>query len=714
MDRSSRSRSLGEEVELLNGAPTQPQDPHETRASLNRKQWLDIFRDSTQQAKFLLSLSASQLCSHQLLRDWLRGRCDDAEFDLDARDAERAFNAEHRSGYKSPPSHPCTYHYHLAKLLYSEFSHPGEGTPRELYSAILHQARKDAAIYASCQRLATRYYQTHGSSVQHGSIVKRQADCPTPYGASVEPCFWLESGEIEHGGLPFYLWDVREKTTRKVREIAITTGAVPDYVAISHTWGRWMREHDPPVQLANVPWKIPQNERFSVEDLPEILQTLPFDYIWLDLLTIPQDGLSDELGSIQQTEIGRQATIFRNAIQVIAWFHDVHGWSTLRAAIRYLSLKFLVDSPSRAVDTDILTSSLNTASEDAALIPELLFESEDKKKVYSIQRKPNAWFTSLWTLQETCLRPDMLLSTANWQMLEDPEGVPVALNDIVALSLVNAKQHPTALQPVGVRELRQLISKTGLDNLLQLSQLSIITMGNGRHCFERRAEAIMSAIGATKWFEGTSKEQREENLVIELYPLPFVEEVRKRIGSAAFFSSTPVGWEFHYVLKKFCSEKRTKARKFEELGSLLPFGPGAHAIAFDIESNPHMVEHPALESWQIEDSGCVRISLAGIVSSSCEDQATTPLRCIIVAPSAENDENVLFTQRDGNLHAWIHSYKPESPNFAVCLLHSRLASRGILLRQMEQGILLRVGSYWQMEPPEYAMPESQLVDWLVM
>ncbi|KAF8847487.1 hypothetical protein BDZ45DRAFT_811551 [Acephala macrosclerotiorum] len=713
MDHSSRLRSLGEQVELLNGLPTQSQDAHETRASLNRKQWLDILRDSTQQTKFLLSLSGGQLSSHQLLQEWLTGRCDDAEFDSDAREAEHAFNANQQSGYASRPSHPHAYHYHLAKLLYSEFSYPGEGTPRELYFAILLQARKDAAIYASCQRLATSYYRTHTSFIQHRCTAKRQTGCLTPYGASVDPCFWLESGGLERRSLPYYLWDVREKKTRKVRDIAITAGTIPDYVAISHTWGRWMREHDPPVQLDNVPWEIPQNERFRVEDLPEILQTLPFDYIWLDLLTIPQKGLSDELVSIQQTEIGRQATIFRNAIQAIAWLHDVHDWSALRAIVRYLSLKFLANSPSRMVDTDILTSALNTASEDAGPIPELLFESEDKKKVHSIQRKPNAWFTSLWTLQETCLRPDMLLSTADWQILEDSEGVPVALNGIVALCSVNTKQYPTAPGPDGVQALRQLISMTGMENLLQLSQLSIITMGNERHCLERRAEAIMSAIGVTKWFEGTSKEQREENLVIELYPLPFVEEVRKRVGSAAFFSSTPVGWEFHYVLKKFCSEKRTKDRKFEELGSLLPFGPGAHAITFDIESNPHMTEHPALESWQVEESGCVRISQAGIVSSSCENQATTPLHCIIIAPSPENDENLLVIH-EGDLHAWVHSYKSDSPNFAVCLLHSHLASRGILLRQMEPGILLKVGSYWQMERPDYVMPESQTVDWLVM
>jgi hypothetical protein len=38
--------------------------------------------------------------------------------------------------------------------------------------------------------------------------------------------------------------------------------------------------------------------------------------------------------------------------------------------------------------------------------------------------------------------------------------------------------NPTASPPAGVQELRQLVSKTGLENSSQLSQLSNITMGN--------------------------------------------------------------------------------------------------------------------------------------------------------------------------------------------------------------------------------------------
>lgn len=729
MDHNSRSKTLGEQVELLYGVskPTaQLPNTEETRASLNRKQWLDIIGDSSQLLKFACSLSTSQLSSHQLLHEWLTARSEDTEFNLDALDAERAFNTDNFSGSayalrRHEPTPSRSYHNHLAALLYYEFSHPDAGTPKELHFALLLEVRRTAAIYASCQRLAAGYYHTDSLPTQQGHSVKNPAEHQqvhlTPYGASLEPCFWLEgtqNGETGDDGLPYYLWDVRNQRTVIVRDICKDLQEVPSYLAISHTWGRWMIEQEPPVQLANVPWKIRQNERFTVEDLPNILQKLECSYVWFDLLTIPQGDLSEDLFAIQQTEIARQALIFQNANQVIAWLHDVKTWTALSSAIQYLSLDFLVDTPSRKVEKDTLSKLIERAAMAAAAMPELIFEVEDKRMVISIQKKPNAWFTSLWTLQEACLRPDMMLCTADWQFLKDSKNVPVALNDIAALCFVNAKlQRPTASQPAGVQDLRRMVTSTGLENLLQLSQLSILTMATDRHCLEGRAEAIMSAIGATDWFKGDSNDQVDEALVIELFPLAFVQEVRNTLGSATFFSSTPMGWEFHYVLQKFC-EKRIKRRESEEVGSLLPFGPGAHTLAFDIEQNLHMTEHPAVESWCIGNCGYVRIRSAGIVSSTGENQAKLPLRCIVAAPCPRGNQNRLVVHQSIDIHDWVNSYKPDLPNFAVCLFYSPLASQGILLRQIEPGILLKIGSYWQMESPKYAMPESQVVDWLVI
>jgi hypothetical protein len=100
----------------------------------------------------------------------------------------------------------------------------------------------------------------------------------------------------------------------------------------------------------------------------------------------------------------------------------------------------------------------------------------------------------------------MLVCTAEWEPVEIANEA-VALNDLVALCLATrAVAQSMVSHPRGVEELLQLLRDTGLDNLLQLSQLSIITMGNQRHCSERRAEAIMSAIGATDWFHRIAKD----------------------------------------------------------------------------------------------------------------------------------------------------------------------------------------------------------------
>jgi len=484
-------------------------------------------------------------------------------------------------------------------------------------------------------------------------------------------------------------------------------------------WGRWVKENEPWMSLPGVPWKIPQNERFEVIELPQLLEKFPCDYVWLDLLTIPQESSPKEMYETKQAEIARQAAIFRSASSAVAWLNNIHSWSALPSVIRYLSFNFLKNFSGSESNRTALCLLLSDTSAAADALVEL-FDPHENEKQDPNQRKPNPWFTSLWTLQEVCLRPDVWLCNSKWEFLAVSEDHPLALNDLIALCLVNSTLPSQTLPlPAGVRELNRLLRMTGLQNLLQLSQLSIITMGNERHCTERRAEAIMSAIGATHWFRDYKSPPNDDDLVLDLYPLPFVNEVRKKLGSASFFSSTPLGWEFHYVLHKFCSEKRTKKRKFEELGSLLPFGPGAHTIAWEIESNPHMLEHPALQSWTIEPTGCVRINKAGLTSSSFPSLTSnfppiSQLRCTLVAPSAENDENKLIIQQNVDLHAWVKSYKPWSPNFAVCILHSSLASRGILLKEMEPGIMLKLGSYWQYEPPGYGMPETQEVDWLVM
>ena len=487
--------------------------------------------------------------------------------------------------------------------------------------------------------------------------------------------------------------------------------------------------------LPSLQWKIPQNERFEVSDLPQLFENLPCEYVWFDLLTIPQGSLSKEMYDLQRTEIARQAVIFRSATSAVAWFNNIHAWCTLPSTIRFLCHEYLRHfNVADNSDKELFHMPDGDLAAANAFID--LFDPHEKEKQDPNHRKPNPWFTSLWTLQEVCLRPDMWLCNSKWEFLAICENTPIALNDLVALCLATSNMPIFKNRvPTGVRELQRLIRITELQSLLQLSQISIITMGNQRHCKKRRAEAIMSAIGAVDWFRdfqnssmGEEDDDEFENdadddrLLLGLYPLPFVNEIRERLGSCSFFSSTPLGWQFHTVLYKYCSEKRTKKRKFEALGSMLPIGPGAQAITFETESTGYMAQHPALDSWTIESTGCVRIRQAGIVSSSFSSSSTRispkktgPLRCLLIAPSAGNDENRLVMQGNTDLHQWIQEYKPWSPNVAICLSYSSLSSRGIILKEMEEeGVLLKIGSYWEFERPGYEMPEPQEVDWLVM
>lgn len=126
-------------------------------------------------------------------------------------------------------------------------------------------------------------------------------------GATIEPSPWLLS-EDGNKGMPYYLWDVKRKRTVVVHRLR----EKPKYVAVSHTWGRWCKGASDFVK--GVPWKVPQNTKFEVHNLPAILAAVPlgFSYIWLDYVCIPQNRSRQAI-----IEISRQATIFREASKVL-------------------------------------------------------------------------------------------------------------------------------------------------------------------------------------------------------------------------------------------------------------------------------------------------------------------------------------------------------------------------------------------------------------
>jgi hypothetical protein len=165
----------------------------------------------------------------------------------------------------------------------------------------------------------------------------------------------------------------------------------------------------------------------------------------------------------------------------------------------------------------------------------------------------DGWFSSLWTLQELCLRPDMVLFDRQWHdfTLGGPGNAAIRLDDLVALwqrqATVRVDMHPepdsNALDILNdtfnsVRGVTYLFTSSGLQSFPNASMTTILTMGNQRHCTARRAEAIMSAIGVTDWYYNDSQQQSPDHG----YSLPFLREAALKIGpdfySASFHRRT--------------------------------------------------------------------------------------------------------------------------------------------------------------------------------
>lgn len=184
-------------------------------------------------------------------------------------------------------------------------------------------------------------------------------------------------------------------------------------------------------------YRAPLNAMFDIESLPQSLHclgtTIDTDYAWLDLVCIPQgckdEALDEEHSILKRQEISRQGSIFRNAKRAIAWFHDVDDFSCLGGLIEFAALSMI------GIDETLKEESQHERERRMARalsqmedgLAELFSKPKDTPKRPDFQQwskqqmghgeemsQPiNFWFTSLWTLQELCLRPDMWLATSD-------------------------------------------------------------------------------------------------------------------------------------------------------------------------------------------------------------------------------------------------------------------------------------------------------------
>jgi hypothetical protein len=386
----------------------------------------------------------------QLLLAWYRARQSDPNIEQSASKAETRISA-------LPSANYSTYHEVLAQLKHHEFKNQSRSVSKANQPKGLEDLREQAATLAACEYAACAYWNKH-QLIQNTYKIRRMPD----YGASIVPFLpYIRPG-------PYYLWDKVRGEVWIYDEVCRTEKAIPDYVAISHTWVRWTIDSDP-VKIPGVQWAIPPNSRLDVTKLTTELSALPWRYFWIDLLTIPQGNLmtlDQVMYDRRVTEINYIPEIFRRASKAIAWFDDIPSWTHLPSALEYISLRYLSASERADLDTQKLACSLSDATTSADNPLELLRHDAHRRAPQKDIWEPNGMFTSPWSLQEMIIRPDLMLCSGDWQFLELAPGIPIALNDIAAFLRV-VPEEPG--EPLSIQDLRQLFDRVGMMHLLHVS-----------------------------------------------------------------------------------------------------------------------------------------------------------------------------------------------------------------------------------------------------
>ncbi|KAL4900315.1 hypothetical protein BDW74DRAFT_188328 [Aspergillus multicolor] len=571
------------------------------------------------------------------------------------------------------------YHEHMMRLYFHEL------TPHE-FSLPLSVVRKIGAEAAALERIA--YYslmntpscmevkrynlRSTAAGQERKRRLKEYAQCIP---GIVQPCPWLGNDE-DSSALPLYLWDVNHSRTVHTEDLK---GKAIRYAIVSHTWGRW-REGDAMEHVRGVPWRVPKISRYDVTQLPRMIKRVGFaePYMWMDLLCIPQEMSVDWQAAECKFELPRQLVIFRNAGTAVIWLFDVDSWDASEAAITWLGLKYLTvyeDNAAKYRQSADIQKALHGAT--AANMSACDLVTTDTGEDVAV-----AWFTSLWTVQEILIRPDMVLLDRHWR--------PLLAGDKLAVTLDNLRffiNEPSVMEgaPHGISTLMGMFLAQGVFTLMAESRLDPLICSVNRESTSPRAPAIMSAIGATDWFRGRTLKQFEsaeeaDALVLGWYPLDFVEEVRNLAG-AAFFSCGPD------MATLVLDENGQPAHGHPLKGTMLPFmrvsGYSSYA-----KSEPNfvtdVVDHPSIRSWVINADGSVSIPTAALVASNCMELETSyEVWCSVQSNDPQNMISEYAVPKPNVLLGdWINSFAGQA--HAICTMLSESEMAGIILHRLHE------------------------------
>ncbi|KAH6685833.1 hypothetical protein F5X68DRAFT_135678 [Plectosphaerella plurivora] len=703
--------------------------------------WEEAIRLLREDPGFVASLSPTQARSLALLQSWWSASyCDPVLLIV----TKQLFQRQKPNDTWNDPAHFRTYtkvaeivqgntslyHAHLCRLFLLEFQ------PRtwEPYIApislhILQTSRYDSACTAAIQKLAHAVLnpiKTHTiEDDKYPGVLQNDSShhTLTPEQAATKPT---------------YLWDVQAQWTVEVK----TLTKCPEYLCISHTWGRWKKSTS--VAMPNVPWRVPENHMYDVKTLPEQLKHLGFQYVWLDLFCIPQD---EEDTDRKRTEVAKQASIFKGSARCIAWLHDVESWQGVLAALDWIALKSLSITSTR--DEAAIQAALTDATFAARVAPEIIrwVEVEGSNPAQHLP-EPSSWFSSLWTLQECVLCPDIQLYSWAWERLEDRRGTPLSLQPLMAIlrdtqafcwlegriatpfnvptqyhKAINT--HPSRARlrdnvanwnyPTGPKDLYLFCSMTRLDNVLTSGSPGTVLMNSDlRQCSVRRpadrASAIMSAVGVTDWYSELTQEDASE-LVLDRYPLAFFREAARKFG-AIFYYSEGMGNNMSRV-----------NNPYQKRGTMLPVSTwrGWHgAVTGDYEVvYIDRLDHETVSGWVTQGTdGNIAILSAGVTMTSTDPEGK-PIQGTLSCATAEDDQMGRPKMRTGAVSNMLATLKElqfgRRRMLAIALFHDNRALYGVLLEEL--GVsrgrvdMAKIGTFMM---PNVSLPPSTGVNWNIL
>ena len=561
---------------------------------------------------------------------------------------------------------------------------------------------------------------------------------------------------------PMYLWDIRAKRSVLVASLP----RCPDYVAISHTWGRFVKRPPEAKTVAGVPWPVKAVTLYDVNDLPEMLQKLDSDYLWLDIFCLPQDESPEH-----HAEIANQAAIYRRAISCVAWFNEVESWNVTKCVLEYFSMVYLRETFSdfqhpdmRSRDYPYLNALQNSAEGQLELVKSgSVFE-------------PQGWFTSLWTLQEVALCPNLLLCTRQIEVLRDASGTPIDMTTLFRLvdkpakTLIKVafppycqfeeeswenKPLPTVGNsvPRAIRHMHRLRINTKMGMMLKkLTPMEILVAANLRVAKRARAPAIMSALNILDWYpkwaadEGklhdTNKEilearkaelgdkydeakerkklklkDRVSPLVLGQYPIEFVREMARKIGAPFYSVVTTV--------------MNVRIDAFDgmlgfgdvEAGSMLPFTGhfGADSGMFGAATviSVKRTDHESVVGWHIEIDGTVHIKEAAVLFATNEAPQGEDVKASLSIKGNASDGG-MNSLKEGKINLrekLVEAAGKKSVYYAVTLADDIGLQFGIILQTSKVKVpfrktyLIKVG--WFRLHEHIPSVQSRKVDWQV-